>query len=158
MIAHLRGRIFEKHPNRIVVDVDGVGYDVSVPLSTFYGLGEAGAPIALRIHTHVREETLALYGFATRLEHRKASPNTRNGKILGNTKAGKNIKPKNLTTTNMTDALTGTPTRASIIAMFAMTTAAITTRPRFARTSKTFTAPAKRFPAIAWSCAKITPS
>jgi holliday junction DNA helicase RuvA len=68
VIAHLRGRIFEKHPNRIVVDVDGVGYDVSVPLSTFYGLGEPGAPIALRIHTHVREETLALYGFATRLE------------------------------------------------------------------------------------------
>ena len=66
-------------------------------------------------------------------------------KIMGNTKAGKNIKPKNLTTTNMTDAITGIPTRASIIATFAMTTAAITTRPRFARTSKTCTAPAKRF-------------
>ena len=68
MIAFLRGRIFEKHPNRIVVDVDGVGYDVSVPLSTFYGLGDAGSDIALRIHTHVREDALALYGFATRLE------------------------------------------------------------------------------------------
>jgi holliday junction DNA helicase RuvA len=68
VIAHLRGRLLEKQPNRIVLDVQGVGYDVSVPLSTFYGLGDAGAEIALRIHTHVREETLALYGFATRLE------------------------------------------------------------------------------------------
>jgi Holliday junction DNA helicase RuvA len=68
VIAFLRGRIFEKHPNRIVVDVDGVGYDVAVPLSTFYGLGDAGSDITLRIHTHVREDALALYGFATRLE------------------------------------------------------------------------------------------
>ena len=68
MIAHLRGRILEKQPNRIIVDANGVGYDVSVPLSTFYGLGEAGSEIALRIHTHVREDALSLYGFATRLE------------------------------------------------------------------------------------------
>ena len=68
MIAHLRGRILHKQPNRIVVDVNGVGYDVSVPLSTFYDLGQAGSEIALRIHTHVREDLLALYGFATRLE------------------------------------------------------------------------------------------
>ena len=68
MIAHLRGRIFQKQPNRIVIDVNGVGYDVSVPLSTFYGLGDEGSDIALRIHTHVREESLALYGFATPLE------------------------------------------------------------------------------------------
>ena len=68
VIAHLRGRLLEKQPNRIVVDVDGVGYDVSVPLSTFYGLGEAGSEIALRIHTHVREDALLLYGFATALE------------------------------------------------------------------------------------------
>ncbi len=68
MIAHLRGRIFEKNPNRIVVDVNGVGYDVVVPLSTFYGLGEAGAEIALNIHTHVREDALLLFGFSTRLE------------------------------------------------------------------------------------------
>ena len=68
MIAHLRGKIFEKHPNRIVVDVNGVGYDVFVPLSTFYGLGDPGADIALRIHTHVREDALLLYGFATLLE------------------------------------------------------------------------------------------
>jgi Holliday junction DNA helicase RuvA len=68
VIAHLRGRLLDKQPNRIVVEVSGVGYDVSVPLSTFYGLGEAGGEIALRIHTHVREDALALYGFATRLE------------------------------------------------------------------------------------------
>jgi Holliday junction DNA helicase RuvA len=68
VIAYLRGRIFEKQPNRIVVDVDGVGYDVFVPLSTFYGLGDAGSEIALRIHTHVREDVLSLYGFASRLE------------------------------------------------------------------------------------------
>jgi holliday junction DNA helicase RuvA len=68
VIAHLRGRIFDKQPNRIVVDVSGVGYDVAVPLSTYYGLGETGAEIALRIHTHVREDALLLFGFATRLE------------------------------------------------------------------------------------------
>jgi Holliday junction DNA helicase RuvA len=68
LIAHLRGRIVEKHPNRIVVDVNGVGYDVAVPLSTFYGLGDPGAEVALRIHTHVREDALSLFGFATSLE------------------------------------------------------------------------------------------
>src|SRR5260221_7545090 len=68
VIAHLQGRILEKQPNRIVVDVNGVGYDLSVPLSTFYGLGDPGSDIALRIHTHVREDALLLYGFATRLE------------------------------------------------------------------------------------------
>jgi len=68
VIAHLRGTIFEKHPNRLVVEVAGVGYDVFVPLSTFYGLGDPGSEIALRIHTHVREDALVLYGFASRLE------------------------------------------------------------------------------------------
>jgi Holliday junction DNA helicase RuvA len=68
VIAHLRGRLFNKQPHRIVIDVNGVGYDVSVPLSTFYGLGDEGSDVALRIHTHVREEALALYGFATELE------------------------------------------------------------------------------------------
>ena len=68
MIAHLRGTILEKHPNRLIVDIAGVGYDVFVPLSTFYGLGEPGSQIALRIHTHVREDALLLYGFATLLE------------------------------------------------------------------------------------------
>jgi len=68
MIAHLRGTVFEKHPNRVIVEVAGVGYDVQVPLSTFYTAGEPGTAIALRIHTHVREDQLALYGFATGLE------------------------------------------------------------------------------------------
>ena len=68
MIAHLRGRIFSKQPNRLIVDVNGVGYDVMVPLSTFYGLGEPGSEIALRVHTHVREDALLLYGFGTLLE------------------------------------------------------------------------------------------
>jgi Holliday junction DNA helicase RuvA len=68
MIAHLRGRLLEKHPNRVIVDVNGVGYDVHVPLSTFYEMVETGDEIALRIHTHVREDALLLYGFATVLE------------------------------------------------------------------------------------------
>jgi Holliday junction DNA helicase RuvA len=68
VIAHLRGTILDKQPNRIVIDVHGVGYDVFVPLSTFYGLGHSGSDIALRIHTHVREDALLLYGFATELE------------------------------------------------------------------------------------------
>jgi holliday junction DNA helicase RuvA len=68
LIAFLRGQILEKHPNRIVIDVNGVGYEVFVPLSTFYGLGDAGSNIAVRIHTHVREDALLLYGFATLLE------------------------------------------------------------------------------------------
>jgi Holliday junction DNA helicase RuvA len=68
VIAYLRGRISEKQPNRVIVDVNGVGYDVSVPLSTFYQLAEPGSNVALRIHTHVREDALALYGFATPLE------------------------------------------------------------------------------------------
>jgi len=68
MIAHLRGRLLEKHPNRLIVDVQGVGYEAHVPLSTFYVTGEAGTEVALRIYTHVREDALALYGFATPLE------------------------------------------------------------------------------------------
>ena len=68
MIAHLRGRLLEKHPNRVIVDVSGVGYDVHVPLSTFFEMAEPGEEIALRIHTHVREDALLLYGFATLLE------------------------------------------------------------------------------------------
>ncbi len=68
MIALLRGTLLEKNPSRLIVDVGGVGYDVQVPLSTFYVLGEAGAEVSLRIYTHVREEVIALYGFATPLE------------------------------------------------------------------------------------------
>jgi holliday junction DNA helicase RuvA len=68
MIAHLRGRLLEKHPNRVILDVQGVGYDVHVPLSTFYEMADPGVEIALRVHTHVREDALLLYGFATLLE------------------------------------------------------------------------------------------
>jgi len=68
VIAHLRGRISEKHPNRVIVDVGGVGYEVFIPLSTFYGLGAPGGDIVLRVHTHVREDALQLFGFATELE------------------------------------------------------------------------------------------
>ena len=68
MIGSLHGRLAEKQPNRLVVDVQGVGYELQVPLSTFYGLGEVGADVSLRVHTHVREDALALFGFATRLE------------------------------------------------------------------------------------------
>ena len=68
MIARLHGIILEKQPSRVIVDVGGVGYDVLVPLSTYYVCGDAGSKIALRVHTHVREDQLALYGFATDLE------------------------------------------------------------------------------------------
>jgi Holliday junction DNA helicase RuvA len=68
VIARLDGLLIEKSPSRIVIDVGGVGYDVLVPLSTFYDLGDAGSRVTLRIHTHVREDALALYGFASALE------------------------------------------------------------------------------------------
>ena len=68
MIAWLRGRLLEKQPTRVVVDVHGVGYDVAIPVSTYYLLGEPGAEVELRIHTHVREDAIALYGFPTAFE------------------------------------------------------------------------------------------
>lgn len=68
MIGFLRGRIADKQLNTLIVDVQGVGYEVHVPLSTFYEAGEPGDEITLRIHTHVREDALLLYGFLTELE------------------------------------------------------------------------------------------
>jgi Holliday junction DNA helicase RuvA len=68
MIALLRGTLLDKSPNRLILDVGGVGYDVQVPLSTFYVLGDPGAAVSLRVHTYVREDTIALFGFATELE------------------------------------------------------------------------------------------
>ncbi len=68
MIALLRGCLAEKHATRLIVDVQGVGFDVQVPLSTFYRLPDAGGEVVLRIHTHVREDALALFGFLTALE------------------------------------------------------------------------------------------
>jgi holliday junction DNA helicase RuvA len=63
MIAALRGRLLRKGTGDVVVDVGGVGYRVTIPLSTFYRLGEPGSDVALRIHTHVREDALQLFGF-----------------------------------------------------------------------------------------------
>ena len=68
MIAFLRGKLLEKHPNQVIVDTAGVGYDVVIPVSTFSALPDAGADVALRIHTHVREDALALFGFLTQQE------------------------------------------------------------------------------------------
>jgi Holliday junction DNA helicase RuvA len=68
VIAHLSGTLREKQLQKLIVDVGGVGYDVIVPLSTMYALGDAGGRVDLRIYTHVREDALQLYGFATALE------------------------------------------------------------------------------------------
>src|SRR6195256_344596 len=68
MIALLRGLLLEKHPNQAIVEAGGVGYDVTIPVSTFTRLPEAGAEVRLRIHTHVREDALSLYGFLTQDE------------------------------------------------------------------------------------------
>jgi Holliday junction DNA helicase RuvA len=65
MIAHLRGTLIEKHPNQVIVEAAGVGYDVQIPISTYTSLPDIGAAVALRIYTHVREDMLSLYGFAT---------------------------------------------------------------------------------------------
>ena len=65
MIALLRGTLVEKHPNQAILDVGGVGYDVTIPISTFSQLPETGAETKLRVYTHVREDVLALYGFLT---------------------------------------------------------------------------------------------
>ena len=65
MIAHLSGTLLSKQATSLIVDVGGVGYEVTIPLSTFYELDEPGAPVQLRIYTHVREDALQLYGFKT---------------------------------------------------------------------------------------------
>src|SRR4051794_18317743 len=65
MIALLRGILLEKHPNQAIVEAGGVGYDVTIPVSTFTKLPQSGAEVRLKIHTHVREDALALYGFLT---------------------------------------------------------------------------------------------
>ena len=68
MISHLSGILFEKSAQSIIVDVGGVGYEVFVPLSTFYTLPEHHGPVNLHIHTHVRDDALVLFGFHTKLE------------------------------------------------------------------------------------------
>jgi holliday junction DNA helicase RuvA len=68
LIAQLSGKLVEKQPNAVIIDVGGVGYDVTIPVSTFYELGEPGADVSLKIHTHVREDALQLFGFWTSRE------------------------------------------------------------------------------------------
>ncbi len=68
MIAYLSGKLLEKQANSAIVDVGGVGYEVAIPLSTFYELGEVGSDVNLRIYTYVREDAIQLYGFKTRRE------------------------------------------------------------------------------------------
>jgi Holliday junction DNA helicase RuvA len=61
MIAHLSGTLLSKQATSLIVDVGGVGYEVTIPLSTFYDLEDAGSPVQLRVYTHVREDTLQLW-------------------------------------------------------------------------------------------------
>jgi holliday junction DNA helicase RuvA len=68
MIAHLSGTLLAKHATSVVVDVAGVGYEVMIPVTTFYELEEPGSPVRLRIYTHVREDALQLFGFRTERE------------------------------------------------------------------------------------------
>jgi holliday junction DNA helicase RuvA len=68
MIAHLRGKLLSKKASHVVIEAGGVGYGVSIPVSTFYELGDAGSDTALHIYTHIREDALALYGFRTEQE------------------------------------------------------------------------------------------
>jgi Holliday junction DNA helicase RuvA len=68
MIAHLRGTLLDKQPGSVVVEAAGVGYELAIPLSTYTVIGEPGETVALHVHTHVREDALALFGFGTRLE------------------------------------------------------------------------------------------
>ncbi len=68
MIAHLSGTLLAKHATSVIVDVGGVGYEVTIPVTTFYDLGEPNTPVRLRIHTHVREDALQLFGFRTERE------------------------------------------------------------------------------------------
>jgi holliday junction DNA helicase RuvA len=66
MISHLRGTLLEKHPNQIVIDVQGVGYEITIPVSAYSSLPEHGEPVRMHIYQHVREDILALYGFLTK--------------------------------------------------------------------------------------------
>ena len=68
MIAFLRGVVHEKHPNQVIVDVNGVGYELTIPISTYSTLPESGAEVRLRVHTHVREDAISLFGFHSAAE------------------------------------------------------------------------------------------
>ena len=68
MIARLTGRLSDKSPGQIIIDVQGIGYQVLIPFSTYYALGEPGETVSLHIYTHVKEDALSLYGFSTPAE------------------------------------------------------------------------------------------
>lgn len=68
MIAHLRGKLLSKRPNRVVIEAGGVGYEVFIPVSTFYDLGEVATEVSLQIYSYVRQESFSLYGFRTERE------------------------------------------------------------------------------------------
>jgi Holliday junction DNA helicase RuvA len=68
MIGHLRGQLLSKKPNLVILDVQGVGYEVHIPLTSFYELPNEGSEVALKIHTHVREDALILFGFHSQRE------------------------------------------------------------------------------------------
>jgi holliday junction DNA helicase RuvA len=68
MIAHLRGIVLEKHPNQLILEAAGIGYDVQVPVSTYTALPDTGAEVCLRVHTNVREDAFQLFGFVTQQE------------------------------------------------------------------------------------------
>lgn len=70
MISYLEGRLHEKAPDHVILLAGGVGYKVAIPVSTYYELPDEGTDVSLRVHTHVREDTLALYGFLSALEER----------------------------------------------------------------------------------------
>lgn len=90
MIAHLRGTLLEKHPNTLIVDVQGVGYEVAIPVSVFSSLPEKGQPVSLHIHTQVREDALALFGFLT------AADKTLFEKLIGVSGIGPSVAIKTL--------------------------------------------------------------
>jgi len=68
MIAYLKGTIFQKRPNQVIIDINGVGYCAAIPLTTYFKLGEVGQPAELLIHTHLTENALSLFGFITKEE------------------------------------------------------------------------------------------
>src|SRR5438874_13841718 len=94
MIAHLRGKLLAKHPNQAIVDTGGVGYDVTISVPTFSDLPAPGSEVALHIHTHVREDLIALYGFLRPAE--KRSEERREGKSVDIGRRRINQKKKNM--------------------------------------------------------------
>lgn len=82
MIAYLQGNLIHKSPAAAIVDVNGVGYQVNIPLSTYYGLPGLGSRVSFKIHTHMREDGIRLYGFSTEEEQKTFE------KLIGISKVG----------------------------------------------------------------------